>query len=63
MTCRIYLGEYQDAVTGTAAIAYVAIDEQGRLIQADARTVKKYSGNIIASGQNGCAGTLLPARI
>lgn len=40
MTCRIYLGEYQDAVTGTAAIAYVVIDEQGRLVQADARTVK-----------------------
>lgn len=40
MTCRIYLGEYQDAVTGTAAIAYVVIDAQGRLVQADARTVK-----------------------
>ena len=40
MTCQIYLGEYQETITGTAAIAYVLVDEQGRLIQADARTVK-----------------------
>lgn len=44
MTCQIYLGEYQEAVTGTAAIAYVAIDGQGRLIQADAKTVKSTEG-------------------
>lgn len=44
MTCQIYLGEYQETITGTAAIAYVAIDEQGRLIQADARTVKSTEG-------------------
>ena len=44
MTCQIYLGEYQEAVTGTAAIAYVAIDEQGRLIQADAKIVKSTEG-------------------
>lgn len=44
MTCQIYLGEYQETITDTAAIAYVLVDEQGRLIQADARTVKSTEG-------------------
>lgn len=40
MTCRVYVGEYQDRITGAAATAYVVIDENGRLVKAMAQKVK-----------------------
>ena len=29
MTCRVYVGEYQDRITGAAATAYVVIPADG----------------------------------
>lgn len=44
MTCRVYVGEYQDRITGAAATAYVVIDENGRLVKAMAQKVKTNKG-------------------
>ena len=62
MTCRVYVGEYQDRITGAAATAYVVIDENGRLVKAMAQKVKTNKGVILAGGQTGRAGVVLPAR-
>ena len=62
MTCRVYVGEYQDRITGAAATAYVVIDENGRLVKAMAQKVKNKQGVILAGGQTGRAGVVLPAR-
>ena len=44
MTCRVYVGEYQDRITGTAATAYVVINENGQLVKAMAQKVKTNKG-------------------
>lgn len=44
MTCRVYVGEYQDRITVAAATAYVVIDENGRLVKAMAQKVKTNKG-------------------
>ncbi len=49
MTCRVYVGEYQDRITGAAATAYVVIDENGRLVKAMAQKVKTNKGLCLAA--------------
>lgn len=64
MTCRVYVGEYQDRITGAAATAYVVINENGQLVKAMAQKVKtNKQGVILAGGQTGRAGIVLPARL
>lgn len=51
MTCRVYVGEYQDRITGAAATAYVVIDENGRLVKAMAQKVKTNKGLCSCKGK------------
>ena len=58
MTCRVYVGEYQDRITGAAATAYVVIDENGRLVKAMAQKVKTNKGlslQAVKLAVQGCA--------
>ncbi len=44
MTCRVYVGEYQDRITGGSSNPHVVIDENGRLVKAMAQKVKTNKG-------------------